>query len=420
MRKAVLGIAVLLLAAGCGPDETGTPLGTTYARAARPAVWRVLPRTQAESLGIQPGDVIVSYNNLFVGTNDELKRAQADLPESQALVPVGLLRGDEEIRLDARPGPLGILPDAGRYSASLALAIEDILGYYGAEAEYDWLAALSAESFTFTANREECRAWWPNGLAGEYLDGIEDLYGLSFETVYAYGMGDSAAVADTTQAALVAFIREKLERGRVMLVRGGWPEEVGGYWGVVVRYEDDDSLLYGFTLGLADEQPLAGEMLEVYEVRRTDAVQPEPEELLRTVLVQALEMGQAYSDSGWQSGLAAYDIWIGTLDSVPFCPDCGEESQGCFERLTATLLSNKQSANRFFTDMRDALPDESDLLVEATNANLSIISKLDGIELSGVKVGTVASQQKLARVVADIQLIESELLLIYEELIGGL
>lgn len=420
MRKAVLGLAALLLVAGCGPSEEGTPLGTTYARVARPAVWRVLPRTQADSLGLEPGDVIVSYNNVLVETNDDLQRVQGALTESTGAVPVTLLRGDEEIRLDVLPGQLGILPDAARYSASLAVAIEDILGYFGVEAEYDWLAGLTAESFAFTANIEECPSWWPNGLAGEYLDNIEDLYGLSFRTIYAYGIGDSAAVADTTQAELHELLRAGLGRDRVILVRGGWPEGVEAYWGVLTRYEEDDSLFYGYTLGLADEQPLTGEVIEAYEVKRTDAVEPEPEELLQAVLVQALEMGQAYSDSGWQSGLAAYDVWIAALDSVPFCPDCWPDDQGCFDRLVTTLLSNKESVNRLLSDMRDALPDEGELLNEAISANTSIISKLDGITLSGVTVGTPERQQKLARVVAEIQLTESQLLLLYEELIGGL
>jgi hypothetical protein len=420
MRRFVFGLWALLLMPGCGPTERGTPLGTTFERVARPMVWRVLPRTQADSLGLQPGDLIAAYNNILVESNDDLKAAQAAVPDSAGKVSMTVLRGEEELRLNVLPGPLGVLPDAGRFSASLAVAIEDILGLYGVEAEYDWLAALTAETFAFTANRDECPSAWPYGLAGEYLDGVEDTYGLSFRTVYAYGIGDSSVVADSTQSMLVGQIADALARNRIVLVRGGWPADVAGQWGVVVRYDPDDSLLYGFTLGYAEEQPLDGEILEVYEVRRADAAEPDPTELLRTTLVQALEMGQAYADSGWQSGLAAYDIWIGALDSVPFCPDCGEASQGCFDRLVWTLLSNKESVNRFLADMRDALPDESELLGEAISINTSIISKLNGIELSGVKVGTRESQEKLARVVAEIQLSESQLLLLYEELIGGL
>jgi hypothetical protein len=410
----------LLLVLGCGPAERGTPLGTTYERVARPTVWRVLPRTQAESLGVQPGDLIVAYNNVLVESNDGLKAAQLEVPDSLSQVSVTILRGEEELRLAARPGPLGILPDAGRFSASLAVAVEDILGVYGVEAEYDWLAALTAETFAFTANREECRALWPYGLAGEYLDGLEDLYGLSFHTIYAYGIGDPAVLADSTQSELIAIIRDALAHDRIVLVRGGWPSDVAGQWGIVTRYDDGDSLPYGFTLGYADEQPLDGEIYEAYEVRRAEAAEPEPVEMLRTVLVQALEMGQAYADSGWQSGLSAYDVWIGALDTVPFCPDCGPASQGCFDRLNWTLISNKESANRFLADMRDAVPDETELLGEAISINTSIISKLNGIELSGVKVGTHGDQQKLARVIAEVQLAESQLLLLYEELIGGL
>lgn len=418
MRIVFIGLAALLAAAGCSRPEPGTPLGSTYARIGRPAVWRVTPRSQAESLGIQSGDVIVSYNNILVENNDELTRAMIGVDSATASVPLVVLRGDEEIRLNVRPGPLGIVPDAGRYPASLALALEDILNHFGVIAEYDWLAALTSESFAFTANPDVCRSWWVNALAGEYLDALEQQYGLEFQTLYAFGLGDSTA--DSARTGLVELIRGELERGRIVLIHGGWPDEADPYWGVVVRYEDDDSLFYGYTAGLADEQPVTGDIMEAYVVRRTANDLPEPEAMLRAALVQALEMGQAYSDSGWQSGLAAYDVWIGALDSVPFCPECGEQSQACFDKLVIDLIANKESANRFLADMRDALPDEAELLAEAIGYNTAIISKLNGIELSRVRVGTRESQEKLARVVADIQLLESQLLMLYEEIVAGL
>ncbi len=70
--------------------------------------------------------------------------------------------------------------------------------------------------------------------------------------------------------------------------------------------------------------------------------------------------------------------------------------------------------------MREALPDQADLIDEAIAENAAIIGKLNGIIQSGVKIGTRESQQKLARVVVEIQALEIDLLGLYEEIIGGM
>jgi hypothetical protein len=70
--------------------------------------------------------------------------------------------------------------------------------------------------------------------------------------------------------------------------------------------------------------------------------------------------------------------------------------------------------------MREALPDQTALIDEAIAKNESAIGKLNGIIQSGVKIGSRESQQKLARMVNEIQLLETDLLGLYDELIGEL
>jgi len=173
-------------------------------------------------------------------------------------------------------------------------------------------------------------------------------------------------------------------------------------------------------VGSAGETALNGLIEEAYEVTHRPTGDPEPADMLTTVLTQALELGQAYADSGWQSGIAAYDVWIGSLDTVPFCPVCADSGKACFDRLVWTLLANKESANRFLQDMREALPEQADLLDGIIDNNTTIIAKLSGIIQSGVTTGTRERQEKLAKVVNEIQLIETDQLGRYEELIGEL
>jgi len=415
-----LALVALVVLVACRKEETGMALGTTYAQIARPAIWRVLPRTQAEMLGLEPGDVVISYNGEPVKTTEELVQLQFQSVASQEKIAMTVLRGDADMKLDVTAGVLGVLPDAERYAGGLAVALKDILGHAGVTADYDWLAALTGESFAFTARREGCRGAWPNGLAGDYLDGLARYYGLTFRPVFAADDADSARPAKEVQRKAVAAIRDRLDRGKLVIVLGAWLGSNGRNWGVATRCGADDSVVHGYTLGSAGEVALSGSIAEAYEVTHRATAEPEPAEMLTTVLAQALELSQAYADTGWQSGIVAYDLWMKSLDTIPFCPVCPDSGKACFDRLVWALLANKESANRFLQDMREALPDQTDLIDEVVARNSAIVGKLNGIIQSGVRIGTNESQQKLARAVNDVQLTETDLLGLYEDLIGEL
>lgn len=414
-----LALVALVVVVACRKEETGAAFGTTYAQIDRPAIWRVIPRTQAESLGLEPGDVIVSYADEPVKTTEELVQLQFKSAGSAEKIPIVVLRGDAEVKVTATPGVLGVLPDAERYPGGLALALKDLLGYYGVTADYDWLASLTGESFLFTARSEGCPGTWPNGLSGSNLDGLTEFYGLTFRAVFG-GSADSAKATSEDRHEAAAAIRDKLGRGKPVLVFGAWTGGNVMAWGVAARYNPADSALYGYTLGAGDEVRLGSVIAAAYEVTYRAADEPKPAEMLATVLTQAMELGQAYAETGWQSGIAAYDLWIRDLDTVPFCPVCPDSGRGCFDRVIWALLANKESANRYLQDMREALPDQTALIDEAIAKNTAIIGKLNGIVQSGVRIGTKESQQKLARMVNEIKLGETDLLGLYENIVGEL
>jgi hypothetical protein len=419
-RLVWFAVAALVVLSACRSGDNLTPLGATYERIARPAIWRILPGSQAESLGLEPGDVILSYNDEPVATNDELWQLQSQTTETEGSIPMTVLRGEQEINVAVRPGPLGVIPDADRYSSSLAVALEDILSSYGSVVDYDWLVAAAGESFTFTASKDECPRDWPGALAGDYLDVVEDVFGLDFQPVFTNEGADTAQAAAETRAVAVPAIRDELARGRTILVLADWPDDRWGFWGIVTRYDTDDSLFYGCTIGSAVEVPLTGVIEEAYDVRYSHVGEIDPDRFLTAVLAQSLELGQAAPESGWQSGIAAYDVWIAKLDTVPFCRYCGSESQACFDQLVWSSISNKESVNRLLSEMREALPDLADLIDELKADNSAILGKLEGVVRSGTRVGTPESQRKLARTVNEIQMIEADLLQVYEDLIAEL
>lgn len=418
VRFCLLGFCTIaLLFFGCRRAEPGTPIGTTYERIARPAVWRVLPRTQAESLGILPGDLILAYAGVPIKSVSELWQAQAQAETATSKVEITLLRDGQEVRIAARGGGLGLLLDEDRYPSSLAIALEDVLANHGAIAEYDWIAAALGESFTFTAIAGECPLQWPGAITDEYLESLQSVFGLSFKTVYLAPPEDTLAATET---AAVAAVRKELEHGATVLVLGEWADDPISRWGIVTRFDGTDSLLYGFTTGAASEVPVTGLIDEVLTVGYVPTGEVDPAALLGLVLVHAIELGQAYEPGDWQSGIAAYDVWLAALDSVPFCPVCGDQSQVCFDALVWNLIANRESANRFLADMKEALPEHADLIDEIRTRQNGIIARLEGIARSGTTVGTIANQQKLGRVVGEIQQAEIDLQLLYQELLSEL
>jgi len=137
-------------------------------------------------------------------------------------------------------------------------------------------------------------------------------------------------------------------------------------------------------------------------------------------LDHALELGLAYADTGWKSGLDAYDLVLRYLDTVPFCWSHPEQSDACFRRLVWSLLASKESANRFLEEMKEALPDQAEMIEEIIGENRVIIGKLEGMAASRLQLGNLENQRKLGLTINEIQLLENELLGFYEELLGEL
>lgn len=384
-------------------------MGEVYKRVARPEIWQVLPRSQGERIGLKPGDLLLSYNGRPVETNDDVRKAQALALGSEGKIPLVVLRGEKELEFSVQPGPLGGMPVVAKYPSSLALALEDIMRHFGLFTDYDWLAALSGESFTFTAKADECRGFWSGGKSGDYLESLGHVAGLSFRKI----------INDGTGKHVKAIMRNR-NSGRIVLVHGGWPGHRSGFWGVATRYSPKDSIIYGYSMDSAEEMPLLGPVKEIFVTKPAGSWQ-EPAKLLGRVLKQALELNQVYSDTGWKSGMDAYNLLITSLDTLPFCPVCGvKESQVCFDRLIYTALAHKQSAQRFLEGMKLALPNQADVINEALADNQAIIGKFYGITRSSARIGRLQDQRKLGMVINAIQLIENDLIGDYEDILGRL
>ncbi|MGQ9678391.1 MAG: hypothetical protein ACUVUD_03825 [bacterium] len=403
----------LLLAAGCRTTPRAEPLGTTYRAMDKPEVWKVPAKTTAQFVNLKPGDIIISYDESPISDLNALREAEARAVDKTGTIKLVVMRDEQELILEAKPGELGFIPSAMRYTASLAKALEEIMAYFGQHGYYDWLAGLTGETFSINVLEEDCSSWGYNGKAANSLEEIENLTGLSFKPLW-------QATAETTGNPLPIFKNNLNQNDALLLVWGGWSGNPY-LWGVASRFNPSDSTIYGYSLGNGNEQPLMLEKINaIYQVKCRNEVIPDPVELLTTVLDRALEEGLAASESGWHSGLEAYDIIVKKLNRFPMCAEGPEVATGHFYRLVWSLISNKESANQLLADIKVALPEKSSLIDEVMARNRSIIGKLEGIAATHLPFNSLENQQKLARVMVEIQSIENDLLGLYEEIIGEL
>ncbi|MFO7639619.1 MAG: hypothetical protein R6X14_10070 [bacterium] len=413
-RSRAAALAVLLTLVACDTLTERYAPGTVYRQLARPEIWQLLPGGQAEQLGLLPGDLLLSYNLEPVASNADVVAAQGRAVLAAGPVKLVVLRGGRELRFETAPGPLGALPVASRHPSGLAVALEESMRRLRLFADHDWLAALTGESFSFAAAAGECRAWWPGGEVGSYLEDAAMMAGLELDQVYSLAAGGDA----------FAIIRMALEGDRPVLVLGGWPGHRASFWGVATRFDPEQGeqgLLFGHTLDSADELPLTGLVAEVYLVDDAGNGWDDLDEVLALVLTQALELGLARNEDGWQTGLQAYDQLIVALDTVPFCPVCGpEESPVCFDRLLWAMVAHKQSAMRFLDAMREVVPEHTALVDEIGGDMQAQVARLEGIVRSRVRVGELEDQRRIAQAIAEVQLIENDLLGLYEQLLARL
>ena len=72
------------------------------------AVRDVVPGGQAESVGLRPGDIILSYDGKTIGSPEDIRAAKSEVAEDQEEVVVVVRRGTEELGLIMKPGSVGI------------------------------------------------------------------------------------------------------------------------------------------------------------------------------------------------------------------------------------------------------------------------------------------------------------------------
>lgn len=94
-------------------DEIDVAALQKQGKSSRLVVQRVQPGSQAAKLGLRAGDVIESYDNQPVSTRADLLKAKAKVTGDDTATVI-VRRGDKQIELEFKSGPLGFAPAAVR------------------------------------------------------------------------------------------------------------------------------------------------------------------------------------------------------------------------------------------------------------------------------------------------------------------
>lgn len=419
--SAILPFSFLVFCLVCQPKPEEKPIGSTYLELSKPEVWQVPPNSQAQIIGLTVGDILLSYNDEVIESYSDFLKIEKNFIAQGVKGKLAILRNGQELTLETEPVPLNFIPKSKYFSASLAKALEDILQHFAVPAYYEWLAAITGESFGLTLNADDCFSWGTGGRSLEFLPNIAKLTGLSFETLYQQSPTNSFKKQTPINAVKSALTQSKGGTSAI-IIYAKWNGK-SLQWGIPTHLQaigDSSPRVYGYTIGSDQEQPVSGEIVAAYRVKFRGGSGPEPASLLRTVLTQALEIGLSTRDSGWHSGLEAYDILVKHLEHFPICPKGPDTANECFDKLIWSLIASKESANRFFADMKEALPEQAALFDEVIGRNRAVIARLEGITDSRLKLNSLTNQEKIATVLTFIAAIENDLLGFYEEIITEL
>lgn len=421
ISSAIFLFSFLLCFIACQPKPKEKPIGSAYLELSKPEVWQVPAKSQAQIIGLIPGDLLLSCNDEIIESYSDFLEAEKNFISQKVKGKLVILRNGQELTIETEPVPLGFIPKSKYVSASLAKALEDILQHFGIPAYYEWLTAITGESFGLTLRAEDCFSWGTGGRSLEFLPNIAELTRLSFEPLCQQSPTDSFE-NQTPFNAVKSALAQSRDGSAIIIIYAKWDGK-SLQWGIPTRLQaigNSSARVYGYTIGSDQEQPATGEIVAAYRVKFRDGSGPEPAALLRTVLTQALEIGLSARDSGWHSGLEAYDILIKQLEQFPICPKGPDTANECFDKLIWSLIASKESANRFFADMKEALPEQAALFDEVIGRNRAIIARLEGISGSRLKLNSLTNQAKIAAVLTFIAEIENDLLGFYEEIIAEL
>ncbi|HUT03960.1 MAG TPA: PDZ domain-containing protein [bacterium] len=174
MRRGSLVLLALIVIAGALCACSGTHLqkaqlsGATAKSVEREIhVERLLEGSQAQRLGIAPGDVIVEYDGKRVETPAELREAIAAASEPE--IKLVIRRGEKLIDMTVQPGKLGVylkviarvhrMPDAKVIEGieplswesgeliSFVACVRRVLAHYGEQYDYKYLMGISGTAF---------------------------------------------------------------------------------------------------------------------------------------------------------------------------------------------------------------------------------------------------------------------------------
>ncbi|HHT26173.1 MAG TPA: hypothetical protein GXZ82_02835 [Firmicutes bacterium] len=257
-----------------------------------------------------------------------------------------------------------------------------IIRYAGRPLEYDFLAGVTGDAFRATTWDAHRCCEWDTQPRMRQLKYLEEALGLQWEPIWppylpeaapqplvlsGTGMSPTDPGSDeplflydraypTWHDDLMVKVKDAIERGYPVLVRGTWQGVTTHQWGCLVGWNQANDQFYGVLPGnklYLDGLP----ELAVYIKGLADApIQPArifPESLRRAAMEKS---PLDYPVTPNARTRTMYDIWIDRLFAPPQHATCGEEPWQCHWRLATTTRDARLAAQGFLRSARPYLP----------------------------------------------------------------
>lgn len=243
-----------------------------------------------------------------------------------------------------------------RVAFSLTHTLVNVAARSGSSLDVDDLHAALGLSLMLCAptGQEGVSTWSGYGRDLCLVDGAR-LFGLRIRDVHpppaAVGLDHAAAFRQHFDASYRPLVERALEHQQAVLAWRGWPGDAANAWGLITQSCDDGIGLAGVVSpgGGANDNAtpvaLAKPPVQLYVVEHVDRVTPEPGELVALAVAHARRVlvHEAHTSWGVITGPAAYEAWIGRLETT------GENADppSAHRSLAASAIAGHESALRF-------------------------------------------------------------------------
>ncbi|MFH0965049.1 MAG: M56 family metallopeptidase [Planctomycetota bacterium] len=312
-----------------------------------------------------------------------------------------------------------------------ALTVQSAARLLAKNPDYEMIDALSTNAFAPVIDPgEDCTAWWHMYAQDTCMDLVAGQVGLRAERPDLPPSDLTPAdppdvfqrKATKQRQACSPIFREAMDHGVLLLIDGGWKGQTDHgfvpwcWWGVLTRAEEDGTI-QGATLNGRLDNPLdyVGGCWAVTGAQPTLSPRKADLVMLERAVERIRGQGERFQSHKYRVfGLAAMDLWIAKMETVPFCEPCYKSAAGhvwtCALNNGQTMTAGARTVSSYLRKRKDTFAAEARPHVEAAAERYDRIAALLAPAVTGEGgahyrdfIGDLEKQKAHAKVLREVK-----------------